>query len=129
MPTAVRDLELTSMPREIVGLDHYAACLLLFRQHGRPVGATTVDVVQGHITPPRLRAAQAQACPTFDRLPPALDAVQHGGVGLSIEASGATVAVCTRDRIDHLRRCISALLQLPDDGQELLVIDSAPTSG
>jgi GT2 family glycosyltransferase len=37
----------------------------------------------------------------------------------------ATVAVCTRDRVDELDRCLTALGGLPDDGQEVLVIDSA----
>jgi GT2 family glycosyltransferase len=37
----------------------------------------------------------------------------------------ATVAVCTRDRLDDLKRCLLALAALPDDGQEILVIDSA----
>jgi GT2 family glycosyltransferase len=40
----------------------------------------------------------------------------------------ATVAVCTRDRPDDLRRCLDALMRLPDDGQELLVIDNCPST-
>jgi GT2 family glycosyltransferase len=40
----------------------------------------------------------------------------------------ATVVVCTRDRTDDLRRCLDALLRLPDDGQEYLVIDNCPAT-
>ena len=40
----------------------------------------------------------------------------------------ATVAICTRDRPANLERCLTALRRLPDDGQELLVIDNAPST-
>jgi glycosyltransferase involved in cell wall biosynthesis len=38
----------------------------------------------------------------------------------------ATIAICTRNRTDDLKRCLNALQKLPDDGQEVLVIDNAP---
>jgi glycosyltransferase involved in cell wall biosynthesis len=40
----------------------------------------------------------------------------------------ATVAVCTRDRPDDLARCLESIRCLPDDGQEILVVDSCSTS-
>lgn len=40
----------------------------------------------------------------------------------------ATVAVCTRDRSQDLRRCLEAVLRLPDDGQEVLVVDNCPST-
>jgi glycosyltransferase involved in cell wall biosynthesis len=40
----------------------------------------------------------------------------------------ATVAVCTRDRPEDLRRCLDALMLLPDDGQEYVVIDNCPAT-
>src|SRR5262249_20614927 len=38
-----------------------------------------------------------------------------------------TVAVCTRDRPNDLERCLRGLLALPARGQELLVVDNAPS--
>jgi hypothetical protein len=35
----------------------------------------------------------------------------------------ATIAICTRNRTDDLRRCLSALVLLSEDEQEILVID------
>ena len=35
-----------------------------------------------------------------------------------------TIAICTRDRPEDLNRCLEEISQLPDDGQEVLVIDS-----
>jgi GT2 family glycosyltransferase len=40
-------------------------------------------------------------------------------------APAATVAICTRARPVALRRCLESLARLPDDGQEILVVDSA----
>ena len=40
----------------------------------------------------------------------------------------ATVAVCTRDRPDDLSNCLVALSRLRDQGQEILVVDSASRS-
>jgi GT2 family glycosyltransferase len=40
----------------------------------------------------------------------------------------ATVAVCTHDRPDDLKRCLDALVALPDDGQEILIIDNCPST-
>lgn len=37
-----------------------------------------------------------------------------------------TVAVCTRDRVDHLRRCLSAIERLHYPRLDVLVIDNAP---
>jgi cellulose synthase/poly-beta-1,6-N-acetylglucosamine synthase-like glycosyltransferase len=38
----------------------------------------------------------------------------------------ATVAVCTRDRAEDLRRCLTGLAAMPDDGQEIIVVDNSP---
>jgi GT2 family glycosyltransferase len=36
--------------------------------------------------------------------------------------------VCTRDRADELARCLAAVSALPDDAQEVLVVDNAPST-
>lgn len=46
----------------------------------------------------------------------------------SAELPPATVAVCTRDRPDDLRRCLHALIAHVDPRHELLVVDNAPSS-
>jgi cellulose synthase/poly-beta-1,6-N-acetylglucosamine synthase-like glycosyltransferase len=40
----------------------------------------------------------------------------------------ATVAICTRDRPEDVERCLNGLVQLPDDGQEILVVDNCPST-
>jgi GT2 family glycosyltransferase len=39
-----------------------------------------------------------------------------------------SVVVCTRDRPDHLRRCLAALLTLQHPQFEIIVVDNAPTT-
>jgi glycosyltransferase involved in cell wall biosynthesis len=39
----------------------------------------------------------------------------------------ATIAVCTRDRTEDLQRCLDSLMRLPNDGQEILVVDNCPS--
>jgi cellulose synthase/poly-beta-1,6-N-acetylglucosamine synthase-like glycosyltransferase len=129
MSTAVRDVELTAPPTEIVGLDRYSACLLLLRRRGRPVGAVTLNVVGGRISDEELRVGIAQTPtpanrPSGDRQRSSSNEVERD----KGPAPRATVAVCTRDRTADLARCLAALLRLPDDGQEILVIDNAPAT-
>jgi GT2 family glycosyltransferase len=125
MATAIRDLELMDLPAEIVDLDGYTACLVLARHEGRPVGALTVGVVHGAVTADALRDALRRA---------GLDVAQRrsGRPARSERHGGAdgpvTVAVCTRNRTADLARCLTALRQLPDDGQDLLVVDNAPAT-
>ncbi|MBN1317552.1 MAG: glycosyltransferase family 2 protein [Anaerolineales bacterium] len=38
----------------------------------------------------------------------------------------ATVAVCTRNRPQELESCLDGIMRLPDDGQEILVVDNCP---
>src|SRR5690606_36648165 len=40
----------------------------------------------------------------------------------------ATVAVCTRDRPDDLRRCLDALYPYLEAGHELLIVDNRPST-
>jgi GT2 family glycosyltransferase len=129
MPTAVREIELTALPAEIVGLERYGRCLLLIRDRGRPVGSATVSVNRGRLSAEALQAALRRAAPDTDQSPlerqpePPDRLASPGGASRHI-----TIAVCSRDRTAELARCLSALLQLPDDGQELLVVDNAPST-
>jgi GT2 family glycosyltransferase len=38
------------------------------------------------------------------------------------------VVICTRERPDDLRKCLGAVCALPDEGQEVLVVDNNPTT-
>ena len=46
----------------------------------------------------------------------------------SYERVPISVVVCTRDRVDNLRRCLAALQRIEYDDWELIVVDNAPSS-
>lgn len=129
MATAVLDLDLQQLPSVITGLERYSKALILIRLHGRPVGQALLPVVGGHLGGTELHDAVMNATGTslwkywlYDYL-----GWDEAVVTNSVRPT-ATVAVCTRDRPDDLRRCLEALIRLPDDGQELLVIDNCPSN-
>lgn len=124
MPTAVLDLDAERLPAELTVPARYQRVFLLIRWCGRPVGQVLLTVDQGGVSGERLREA------VFEQAAgPIMEQWLHDYLGWD-PAGGhrplpATVAICTRDRPEDLARCLAALMRLPDDGQELLVIDSA----
>ena len=129
MPTAVLDLDLDHIPAELTGIHGYPRALIMTRFHGCPVGQVAVSLRDGGLAGDALRRA------VFDALDWSfwerwLQAYLGWSPGDRITPSPvtATVAVCTRDRPEDLRRCLEALMRLPDDGQEVLVIDNAPAT-
>ena len=130
MATAVLDLDFDDLPPEITGLDGYSRALVLIRMRGRPVGQALLPVEDGRAGgKDALRDALLYAADSGfweQWLRRFLDLEERTQVrGALPEAS---VAVCTRDRTDDLRRCLEALARLPDIGQEILVVDNCPSS-
>jgi glycosyltransferase involved in cell wall biosynthesis len=125
MATAVLDLDFDHLPPAIVGLERYNRALILIRLYGRPVGQALLPVIDGRIGAAELREALTDAAGW-----PLWNCWLHNYLGLEMSPTlnypvpTATVAVCTRDRPEDLQRCLEALMRLPDDGQEYLVVDS-----
>jgi GT2 family glycosyltransferase len=128
--TAVINVDLERIPSALKGLERYEEALVLLFLRGYPVGQVRLPVVSGCIGGAELRIVAAQAAEA---------ALQrhwlHEFLGWQVHADvrpaarrAATVAVCTRDRTADLRRCLTSLLCLPDDGQEILIIDNAPST-
>ncbi|MCA9944144.1 MAG: glycosyltransferase [Anaerolineales bacterium] len=127
MPTCVVDLNLEQLPEADFDLAGYDAALFLCRWSGVPVAQVKLPVVNGRISPKSIHSAisQAQNSPLWQQM-------VHDALGWDERSQPpwpqVTVAVCTRDRPDDMRRCLEAFMQLPDDGQEYLVIDNCPSS-
>lgn len=124
MPTAIREVELTALPDALVGLEDYARVHVLARLHGRPVHEAVLPVhagrVSGAVLAEHLVSGRAWAL---------WEAWLQRHLGLEERApapSPVTVAVCTRERPHDLRRALEAIARLPDDGQEVLVVDNRP---
>lgn len=129
MPIAVLEIDFDEVPQEITGLDRFAGALILLRLKGKPVGQALLPVIRGRVGKENLREALMAAADTgfWEQW-----LLNHLGVIENRATNGlfppATVAVCTRDRPNDLRRCLEALMKLPDDGQEFLVIDNCPST-
>lgn len=129
MATAVLDLDLHRLPDGIAGLEGYARALVLIRFRRQPVGQALLPVAAGRIGGAELREALIAA---------AAEALQEQWLrdflnwtetlAIDVAPPSATVAVCTRDRPADLQRCLDALQSLPDDGQEILVVDNCPST-
>lgn len=125
MATAVLDLEFTQLPSEINGLDHYSHALALIRYRGVPVGKTLIPLVDGRIDGAELPKLLIEGAgwPLCEHwLCDYLDSNETGEKQSTNLL--ATIAICTRDHPQDLRQCLEALKRLPDDGQEILVIDN-----
>ena len=129
MPTAVLDLDLTALPQEITGLERYTYAFILIRYKRKPVGKITVPVINGSIDIAIIYEDMMHAVEPVLKKAWLYDYLQwRDGETIDFTPPKATVAICTRNRTDDLKRCLEALMQMPDDGQEILVIDNCPST-
>ena len=124
MATAVVDLDVEHVPGTIAVDPRYREVLVLLRWRGRPVARHTLPVSGGIVDRTALEDALLRA-PQWDAW--LADYLSHDATGPAPQQS-VTVAVCTRDRPDDVAKCLDALSRLPDDGQEVLVIDNCPST-
>ena len=127
MPTAVFDWDLTSDQTSVNIEPGYTHAMILVRFFGAPIGRLTMAVKNGRIK----RTA------VLERLDPGTvtrrDRILMGrvlGDEQVIRAAplpSATVAICTRDRPDDLRRCLGGIMKLGGTAYETLVVDNCPS--
>lgn len=128
MATAVLDLDLNNIPPTIVVPDRYDKALILIRLNKHPIGQLTLPVIEGQIAGLGLRDKLVKAAGERYWQQWLYEYLDWNETGKARKLPTATIAVCTRDRPDDLRRCLDALMRLPDDGQEFLVIDNCPST-
>jgi GT2 family glycosyltransferase len=126
MPTKILDFELPQVPERLAGLAGYTDAFVLLRWEGRPVASVVVPLHKGTFKKADLRermntglGENLRACWLRVLLPPT------AGKRKPFRAA-VTIAVCTRNRPDDLRKCLASLLSLPEEGQEILVVDNCP---
>ena len=130
MATAVLDLDFNNFPEKVDGLDAYERALILLRYKAKPVGKIYIPVVNGTIIVADFyndflfeSAAMLSHWQVFEYLAIEEDLKISGYL-----APKATIAICTRNRPQDLKKCLDALMKLPADGQEILVIDNNPST-
>ncbi|RPJ43573.1 MAG: glycosyltransferase family 2 protein, partial [Candidatus Latescibacterota bacterium] len=126
MATAVLDLDLAS-PLDVVPFpDRYDAAHVVVRFRGRPVGAAVLPAAVVRGGGPILLEALERAGGDPLRRARALEWIGWEPLRpLDRPAGPASICVPTRNRPDDLARCLAAIRRMPDDGQEVLVVDSA----
>ncbi|MEG4008434.1 glycosyltransferase [Microcoleus sp. Pol1C5] len=128
MATAILELEISKLPPEITVEERYSKALILIRLHGKPIGQALLPVVGGRLGGDELRETLMNAAGDNLWKNWLYDTLEWDERGPVEALPLATVAVCTRDRPEDLRRCLDALMLLPDEGQEYLVIDNCPAT-
>ena len=140
-PIKVVDLELTQPLPTFTGLDRYLGLQGLVRLQGVPLGYVQAPIALGSCTAATLsklileQHSWAIICQLISNglaspqrsedltlealidLPP----VEHPGAWPLV-----TVAVCTRDRPEDMKRCLAAIDQLDYPHLDILVVDNAP---
>jgi glycosyltransferase involved in cell wall biosynthesis len=127
MPTKVLDIDMEHIPETITGLDGYQRLMILVRIKGRPVERLYLRVRGAEISGSTLRSAILRdAGKTFWefwlRAILSCPADEDG----ADPVPGVTIAICTRNRPDDLRRCLETFAGMTHD-QEILVVDSCST--
>jgi glycosyltransferase involved in cell wall biosynthesis len=136
------DLELTRETTELDGLSHYHSAHALLRLTGRPLGVGVIPIhgdcldsqwadrvfeqdILESLAAAHLHAYISGAAPgpgkDFLKLP-APPSIEED------DLPSITVAVCTRNRPESLRRCLDSLAGLDYRSLEILVVDNAPDS-
>lgn len=129
MPTAIRQVELSTPTGEVRVPPGYGRCMLIFRLGGQVVGRAWVDSEGGVLSAARVQAAAAASLGSdaarawaeqaleFDERPPR-----------TATSPTVTVAVCTRERPDDLARALRAIDALVPPPHEVLIVDNAPAT-
>lgn len=129
MNTAIRDVELSQPVEDIDGLGDSRRCLLIFRWRGVVCGRSVVPAQDGSVE--RQAVLTAAAALGADALRVwSEDALgfDERPVQAPADRPSVTVAICTRERPEDLRRALIAVTALDPLADEILVVDNAPQS-
>jgi GT2 family glycosyltransferase len=122
-------VEASDLPSVLEVSPNYSHAFVLFRWRGVPVGHTTIPVQDGTIGSDALVNAMLSCAGdriAEYRVAEFLDGEATSSVGaFGPTRTSCSIAVCTRDRPDDLDRCLTSIAELPDEGQDVLVVDSA----
>ncbi|MFN5936792.1 MAG: glycosyltransferase family 2 protein [Sphingobacteriales bacterium] len=125
MAAVVLDLQIDPVPEFISGLEAYDKAYVVFRFGNIPVSGLWFDVEAGKLELHKyvsniLKASEGGLTDVLIRR-------EKEGDLNPADYPSASIAVCTRNRTDDLKRGLESLLSLSGPRQEILVIDNAPS--
>lgn len=138
-PTAVLDLEISGKFTELNDIGDFAAALVLFRLHGRPLGWGAAPVTDGRLDRAALVRQLLEQHAWSCALPLAEKAVHSGIAPRAIDVGSmllsppagvpsgplVTVAVCSRTPAAQLPPCLDSLVALDYAPLDLVLIDAS----
>lgn len=124
----VLDLDMLDLPERLDEADSFDGALVLLRLNGRPVGQAILAF-----------SRWSHERPIFEQLAAAANSafwehwLDYRLSGLAVaeqkpDLSNVDVIICTRDRPADLRKCLTELAAMPQDGQRYLVVDNASST-
>lgn len=125
VPTAVIQVDAERLPRRIAVNAPYTRAYIVLRRHEEPVARFDLPVVNGEVDPAAFTNALSDEVRENGRRWLARD---YLGADPARPLPDATVAICTRERPDDLRRALAGVSALDPGPSEVLVIDNAPRS-
>ena len=130
-PARVAEIELSSL-RTAAELDveGYETLWCLTRNHGLPLAISFWDVRGDRTVAP---SAVADQLPAIHEIDTDVDDDPHAPARISAQVNAdedvaVTVAICTHERPDDLRRALTSLAEQHDKNFRTLVVDNAPRS-
>lgn len=127
-PVAILDLEVQDIPSYIQVPDRFHHAMALIRMDGRPVGQAVFEAPRFPIDGIELLDLLIDVAgkPFWKKW---LNDWLHWKPAIDVNPqTKVTIAVCTRDRPEKLKSCLDGIMELPDDGQEILVVDNHPST-
>ena len=138
-PTAVLDLEISGKFTELNDIGDFAAALVLFRLHGRPLGWGAAPVTDGRLDRAALVRQLLEQHAWSCALPLAEKAVHSGIAPRAIDVGSmllsppagvpsgplVTVAVCSRTPAAQLPPCLDSLVALDYAPLDFVLIDAS----
>jgi len=123
---AVLDLDVLDLPPRIEQADSHAGALALLRIAGRPCGQAVLSFAHWRHDRPVIENVTAGAnAPFWEAWLRYRLGEWESDDGAAPTAPAADIVICTRDRPDDLRKCLQGLMAMPQDGQEIIVVDNA----
>lgn len=129
MKAKIIHLHVDDWPAQFADVSGYDKAYIVVWYQQRVVGQVWLNVINGRINllelqdkvlhPRQWSLWQRVALGQLTQQPPAPPAPLH---------TPATVAVCTRNRPDDIKRCLAAFMEMHDDGQEFLIVDNCPST-
>jgi GT2 family glycosyltransferase len=130
MATAIREIELSRPMGGVDDLGGFDRCMLVFRWRGVVVGRAFVPAGGGRVPSSAVLRCASGSLGTDAVKAWLEDYLQFDERGdPATVVPSATVAVCTRERPDDLRRTLAAIRALDPAPMDVLVVDNAPATG